>query len=322
MQGLFAVYRKELADHFSSYRFVILFALIAMVAFITSYMAGVNLKENLEGIAKPKFVFLMLFNTTGALFSMVQFVAFFGPLIGLVLGFDAINRERAHGTLIKIVSQPIYRDAVINGKFLAGATTITIMLVAIVLVISGFGLLLLGVVPGLEEIWRLFFYVIISIFYISFWLGISILFSIFFRNIATSALASVALWIFLSFFVSLGASVLADSIAPVDTKGGTQEAQMDMTIRNAEIKEKVSLFSPMTLYTHASATIIDPMRNTTRALVLMGPMEQLSASRFQNPLPLGQSLFVVYPYFAALIAISLVCFVISYLVFMLQEVRT
>ena len=321
MQGLFAVYKKELADHFSSYRFVILFALIAMVAFITSYMAGVSLKENLEGIAKPKFVFLMLFNTTGALFSMVQFVAFFGPLIGLVLGFDAINRERAHGTLIKIVSQPIYRDAVINGKFLAGATTIAIMLVAIVLVISGFGLRLLGVVPGVEEIWRLIFYVIISIFYISFWLGISILFSIFFRNIATSALASVALWIFLSFFVSLGASVLADNIAPVDKMGG-KEAQVETTIKNAQIKERVSLFSPMTLYTYASATIIDPMRNTTRALVLMGPMEQLSASRFQNPLPLGQSLFVIYPYFAALIAISLICFVISYLVFMLQEIRT
>ena len=109
MGGLLAIYRKELADHFSSYRFIILFALIAMVSFITSYMAGISLRDSLEGIAKPKFIFLMLFNTTGAMFSMVQFVAFFGPLIGLVLGFDAINRERADGTLIKVVSQPIYR---------------------------------------------------------------------------------------------------------------------------------------------------------------------------------------------------------------------
>ena len=72
MQGVSAVYRKELSDQFSSYRFVILFALIAMVSFIMSYMAGVNLKESLEGVARPKFVFLMLFNTTGALFSMVE----------------------------------------------------------------------------------------------------------------------------------------------------------------------------------------------------------------------------------------------------------
>jgi len=98
---------------------VILFALIAMVSFITSYMAGINLKEDLAGVAKPKFVFLMLFNTTGALFSMVQFVAFFGPLIGIVLGFDAINRERSDGKLLSLTTplppdldlrEPIYLD--------------------------------------------------------------------------------------------------------------------------------------------------------------------------------------------------------------------
>jgi ABC-2 type transport system permease protein len=319
MKGISAVYRKELSDHLSSYRFVILFALIAMVSFITSYMAGINLKEGLEGVAKPKFVFLMLFNTTGALFSMVQFVAFFGPLIGIVLGFDAINRERGDGTLIKIVSQPIYRDSVINGKFLAGVTTISVMLVSIVLVISGLGLMLLGVVPGLEEVWRLLIYVIISIFYISFWLGLSILFSIFFRSIATSALAAVALWIFLSFFVSLGASVLADMVAPVDAQGSERA---EAVLRNIRLKQFISLFSPMSLYTNASATIIDPMRKTTEALVLMGPMEKLSAGRFQNPLPMGQSILVVYPYIVILIALTLVCFAISYLVFMIQEIRT
>ena len=261
----------------------------------------------------------MLFNRTGALFSMVQFVAFFGPLIGLVLGFDAINRERADGTLIKVISQPIYRDAVINGKFLAGLTTITILLVSIVLAISGFGLMLLGIVPGIEEILRLVVYLIISIFYISFWLGVSILFSILFRSIATSALAAVALWIFLSFFVSLGASVVADTVAPVDR---TRDSRQDMFVKNARVKETVSLISPMVLYSNAAGIIVDPMRKAASALVLMGPMEQLSASRFQNPLPLGQSVFVVYPHLVALVAITLICFAISYLVFMLQEVRT
>ncbi|UCB50282.1 MAG: ABC transporter permease [Deltaproteobacteria bacterium] len=318
MQGLGAIYRKELADHLSSYRFVILFALIAMVSFITSYMAGITLRESLEGVAKPKFVFLMLFNSPGALFSMVQFVAFFGPLIGLVMGFDAINRERAHGTLIKVVSQPIYRDAVINGKFLAGLTNITIMLVSIVLVISGFGLMLLGIVPGIEEILRLIVYLVISIFYISFWLCISILFSIAFRSIATSALASVALWIFLSFFVGLGASVLADTVAPVDNR---KEAGPELLLQNARIKEAVSLFSPMVLYSDSTAIIVDPTRKTTR-FYLMGFFEQISASRFQNPLTLGQSIVVVYPHMVALLAITLICFAVSYLVFMLQEVRT
>jgi ABC-2 type transport system permease protein len=312
-----AVFRKELSDHFSSYRFVLLFALIAMVSFITSYMAAIHLREALEGVAKPQFVFLMLFNVPGALFSMVQFVAFFGPLIGIILGFDAISRERGQGTLVKVLSQPIYRDSVINGKFLAGASTITIMVVSIVLVISGLGLILLGIVPGLEEIWRLIVYVVISVFYICFWLGLSILFSVLFRGIATSALASVALWIFLSFFVSLGASVIADTMAPK-----REDTSMEMQLRNARIREIVTIFSPMELYSSASGTIIDPMRKTTKTMIALGQMEEISVSRFQNPLSLGQSLLVVYPHVVALIAISLICFAISYTVFMVQEVRT
>jgi len=319
MQGLYAVFRKELSDHFTSYRFVILFALIAMVSIITSYMAGLHLRESLEGIAKPKFVFLMLFNTPGALFSMVQFVAFFGPLIGVVLGFDAVNRERANGTLIKLASQPIYRDAVINGKFLAGVVTISLMLLSIVLVISGFGLTLIGVVPGLEEIWRLIVFLIISIFYLSFWLGLAILFSISFKSIATSALASVALWIFLSFFISLGADVVANAVVPT---GSQDEAQTEAIVKNAQVKEVVSLFSPMVLYSEATSTIIDPMRKTTHSIILMGPMERLSVSRFQNPLPLDQSLIVVSPHVIALVAMTLICFAISYILFMLQEIRT
>jgi len=319
MQGLYAVFAKELQDQLSSYRFVILFALIAMVSFITSYMAAVHMRENLEALADTRFPFLLLFSTPGVMFSMVQFVAFFGPLIGVVSGFDAINRERAQGTLIKIISQPVYRDAVINGKFLAGVTTIAIMLTAILLVISGFGLALVGVVPGIEEIWRLFIYLIISIFYIAFWLGISILFSILFKSIATSALASVALWIFLSFFISLGAEVLANTLAPIDRQN---EPSPELVLKHARIKEMVSLSSPMVLYSDATATIIDPMRKTTRSIVLMGPMEELLSARFQNPLPLGQSILVVLPHMIALIAITCICFAVSYSVFITQEVRT
>jgi ABC-2 type transport system permease protein len=317
IHGLLTVSKKELADNFASYRFVILFALIAMVSLISTYMTGVSLREELEGIAKPKLVFLMLFTSTGTWFSLAQFVAFFGPLIGLVLGFDSINREKSTGTMSKLVSQPIFRDSIINGKFLAGVTTITIMLVSIVLVISGLGLRVLGVVPGIEEVWRIIIYLLISIIYVSFWLGISMLFSIVFRSIATSALASIALWIFFSFFISLGASALASAVAPIPSSGADPET----VVRHARIQEGVRLFSPMELYRDATATVIDPMRKTTRS-VLMGPMERMLSARFQNPLPLTQSILVVWPYITSLVAITLVCFGFSYAIFMRQEIRS
>jgi len=75
----------------------------------------------------------------------------------------------------------------------------------------------------------------------------------------------------------------------------------------------------MTLYGDATSTILDPLRKTPRSFVLMGPLERFSLSRFQNPLPLGQS---AAPFLISLIAITLVCFGICYAVFMRQEIRS
>ena len=317
MHGLRAIFKKELSDHFSSYRFMILFALITMVSLIIAYMVGLNIREELASVAKPKYVFLMLFTSRGALFSLVQFIAFFGPLIGLILGFDMINRERNEGTLSRLLSQPVYRDSVINGKFLAGVVTISIMMVSIVLLITGLGLRMAGVVPGFDEAWRIVVYLVISIIYISFWLGVAILFSIVFRGIATSALAALAVWIFFSFFVSLGATVIADALVP-EAGASNPEA----IIQHAKIQKAFSLVSPMQLYTDATGTIIDPTRKTTRTVVLMGPLEKLSQARFSGPLTLGLSIFVVMPYILLLIAITAICFAISYTIFMRQEIRS
>jgi ABC-2 type transport system permease protein len=318
VQGIKTIIKKELADHFSSYRFSIIFALVAMLSLITAYMVGLNIREELAGIAKPQFIFLMLFTSSGALFSLVQFVAFFGPLVGLVLGFDTINRERSQGTLSKLLSQPIYRDVVINGKFLAGVVMISVMMVSIVMVITGLGLIVLGIIPGLEEIWRIMIYLVISIIYISFWLGVSILFSILFRSTATSALAALAVWIFFSFFISLGANVLANAL---DAEPAGDDPQVVM--RRANIVKAFILTSPMELYREATATIIDPTRKSTpRSMVTVGPLETLSMSRFAGPLPLIQSFLIVAPYIITLIAITVVCFAISYIVFMRQEIRS
>ena len=317
MSSITVIIKKELADHFSSYRFTIIFALIAMVSLITAYMVGLHIRQELEGVAKPRFIFLMLFTAPGALFSLVQFVAFFGPLVGLILGFDTINRERNQGTLSKLLSQPIYRDTVINGKFLAGVAMIAVMMVSIVLVITGLGLFVMGIVPGVEEIGRIGIYLIISIIYISFWLGAAILFSIIFRSTATSALASLAVWIFFSFFVTMGANVLANALA-----GDASQQNPDAVVQQAKIVKAFQLVSPMELYTDATATIIDPMRKSTRSFIAVGPMENISMSRFSGPLPLIQSILIVIPYIISLVAITIICFAVSYTVFMRQEIRS
>ena len=194
MSALFAVFQKELSDHFSSWRFIILFVIVFAISVLAIYIDAQYIRQS---VSATQFVFLQLYTTSGqALPLFIFFIAFFMPIVGITLGFDAINSERSSGTLSRILSQPIYRDAVINGKFLAGVATMTVMLTSIVLLMAGLGLRMIGVPPSSEEAIRLLVFLIMSIVYGAFWLGLSILFSIFFRRVATSALASIALWMF------------------------------------------------------------------------------------------------------------------------------
>ena len=162
-------------------------------------------------------------------------------------------------------------------------------------------------------------YLVVSIIYIGFWLALSILCSVLFRGMATSALATIALWIFFAFFMALGARLAADVIAPLPS-GASMNAEA--VLRNDQVRSMVSMVSPITLYSEATGIVLDPLRKTTRSLVLMGPMEQLSISRFQSPLPLIQSALIVAPHLVSLLAITVVCFGICYACFMRQEVRS
>ena len=230
--------------------------------------------------------------------------------MGLALGFDAINGEYGRGTLSRVLAQPIYRDSVINGKFAAGVLTIAVMLLSISLLLGGLGLRLIGIPPTGDEIMRLLFWLFIAVVYVAFWMAVSILFSILFRQTATSALAAIALWIFFTFFMGMIAGTIADAVTPANQ----QDPQT--VLDNAYLQMGLARLSPATLYGETTETILTPSVRT------LGPvMMSEVVGMVPGPLPLDQSLMVVWPQFVGLITLTLVCFAISYTRFMRQEIR-
>ena len=289
------IFRKEMADYFTSIRIVILFLLVfgASAAGLFASFQGIRAVG-----ADTGFVFLKLFTTSGsAIPSLTTFIALFVPIIGIALGFDAINSERSSGTLSRILSQPIYRDNVINAKFLAGIATLFIMLFATMLIVAGYGLRMIGVPPNSEEIIRIFLYLILTVIYGAFWMGLAILFSVLFRKIATSLLSSIGLWLFFGFFwVSL--------IVPAIAK--TTEASL-----------LLQRISPHTLFGEATTVLLLPI---WRGAGLLTAGEELQYMLL-NPLSLGQSMLIVWPHIIGLIGITAICFAASYVLFMRQEIR-
>ena len=229
-----------------------------------------------------------------------------------MLGFDAINSERSNGTLNRLIAQPIYRDSVIIGKFLAGAALISIMVISTGVLIGAVGFLKIGILPSGEELVRVVVYLLYTIVYICFWLAISMLFSVVCRHSATSALASIALWIFFAIFMSLLASIIANGLYPVDNDYNA----LYNSLNNYNCELYLNRVSPYYLYSEAVSTILNPGVRAVNAVTV----SQLVGA-IDGYLPLGQSLLLVWPHLVGLLALTLAAFAISYVKFMRQEIR-
>ena len=323
MRGALTVYRKELADYFSSKIFIILLAVIYIIGLGFVYIAIQNIKaaptstdQNLLiKVFIDEFIYLKLFTVGQILnFNFVSFLGIFLPLIGILFGFDAINSERNSGNLSRLLAQPIYRDSLINGKFLAGITTIAIMISSIVFIIIGIGIRSIGVPPTAEEILRIFVFIIVCIIYGTFWMSLSMLFSVIMKNTASSILTAIPIWILLVFFWGMIAKAIADAVFPTgDTATNAQ------IISNSTLWLNIQRISPQFLFLEAALILINP----TLQHVLLRPVTSAALNKMLfNPLSMSQSFVQVWPQLLTIIALAFICFALSYIIFMKQEIRS
>lgn len=310
MSGFTALYRKELTDHFSGVRVFLIFCLMFIVTAMSLNGAIGNLSD---AIADSKeYVFLKLFTTSGdSIYSFTTFLGFFGPIIGIALGFDAVNNEKSQGTLIRIASQPIYRDVIINAKFLAGCTVIFILTFVLGGFETGVGIIKTGLRPGPEEFGRIFIYLLFSAVYCCVWLAMSVFFSVICKHAATAAISGISIWLFLTMFMSLAAQGIANAIYPL-TGWGAYYNQY----KNYSLQIGLNRISPYYLYSEAVSIIMDP---SSRSVGLV--TESQYSGAVVSYLSIGQSVLLIWPHLVAMFAIAVVLFAIAYICFMKQEIR-
>lgn len=304
--------RKEISDQVRSWRFLVLLFLILLTCFGSLYTSVTNLDNALkQDNAEKGFLFLKLFTVSdGTLPPFHVFIGFLGPLLGIALGFDAVNSEQNRGTLSRILSQPIHRDYVINSKFVSALIVISVLFFSLGFMVMGLGLIIIGIPPSASEFLRIIFFLCISICYTAFWLNLSILFSIRFKQAATSALTAIAVWLFFTIFYQIIINVAARLFIP----------QHPVTPQEAigwqEFFMNLLRLAPSQLFSDASITLLLP---SVRSL---GPltMEQMYGA-LPSPLPLGQSLLLVWPQLTGLTAATAACFAVSYYLFMRKEIR-
>jgi ABC-2 type transport system permease protein len=173
------------------------------------------------------------------------------------------------------------------------------------------GLVRLGVPPGGEEVARSLWFLLVTLCYGGVWLALALLCSIVFRQPATAALALIAVWLFFTVFWGMIAGVLAQTLRPVQA-GLPQEV-----LAQAQLELLLTRLSPNTLFAEAILAILNP---NTRVLGIVLPI-QLFGAIMGTPLPLGQSLILIWPHITGLIAAAILLFALGYVLFQRQEIR-
>jgi len=174
--------------------------------------------------------------------SFIALLGFLIPLVAIAIGFDAINGEFSRRTLSRVLAQPIYRDALLLGKFLAGLLALAIGLLSLWLLTIGLGLLLLGLPPNTEEMIRMLGFLVATIAYGGVWLAVALLFSVVFRAPATAALAALGVWLLFALFWSVVTPLVATLIA------GPPEGTFGPNLAYLQTSQTLDRISPNTLY--------------------------------------------------------------------------
>jgi ABC-2 type transport system permease protein len=309
LHGFGVVALKEIADHFSSILVVVLVVLVTATAIVVVSLGITPIKES---TAEDPFLFLKLFTRSSPL-PLVALLSFLlVPLIAIGLGFDSVNGEHNRRTLSRILSQPIYRDALLFGKFAAGLFTLAVTFIVLWLLVLGLGLLGLGIPPNPEEMARALVLLVVTIAYGAFWFALALLFSIVFRSAATAAVVSLGVWLFATILWPLFAPPLANAVTNASDILGVLDTQ-----------QAFARLSPGVLYNEIVAIVLDPsVRSTQQSMLASLGLALIERGAIPGaPISLLQSVLIVWPQIVALVAGSILLFVIGYIVFQRQEVR-
>jgi ABC-2 type transport system permease protein len=137
------------------------------------------------------------------------------------------------------------------------------------------------------------------------------LFSVHFNSPATAALGSLAVWLLFAVFWSILTPIVADIVA------GPPGDVMFPNFENIELSLTLARLSPNTLFSETTLAILYP---NTRAL---GPVlfNQVQGALLGAPLPVGQSLLLIWPQLTGLVSATIILFTATYILFQRQEIR-
>jgi ABC-2 type transport system permease protein len=298
-----------------------------------------GLRDQLNALTNPPMPSVLeVFN------SMVIFFTFLGMILGVAMGFDQISREKDEGSLKFLVSSPIYRDAIINGKTIGAITTLAVALAAAFLLAIAI-VMVRGVVPGLDDMLRIAAFFVAALLYCTVFFAIAMMMSAITKSTSLSVIFTVGLVVLLIVF-SILALIVSGFIAQAIIgpapqmdffmNNSTGSMNVSSIMSNSEYMNYTNKLVAMEFQISDTITTVSPvndfggfmglgMGGIGNAILSKTPVQSLSLTMTMMPstkqISLLDSLASVWVKILVLVVYLVVAFAISYVAFMRMDIR-
>lgn len=285
INNVFTIAQKEFADNVRSPRFAILMSIFLIISFAYTY--------------KLKF--------GSSFIDAVQIIAIFTPVIGIALGFDAVVKERKSNSLNVLLTHPVFRDNIITGKILGAMITLALVVFLAISVIIGTSLITSGELVNFSELSRLFIFGIITFLYLLVFLSIGIFTSVILKSEIDSLTCGIIAW--LNLCVVFGATVMI--IATVVT--GQSLFDMPENQQFIELTYNLQKLSPIHHYAEATTGLSDlSLDSLINQETIQGVLD--------TGYTLGEWAVEFWENVVVLIVISMILIILSYIIFLRQDI--
>jgi ABC-2 type transport system permease protein len=206
---LIVVAKKEFADQITSKRFIAIFAIMLLFSSISFYQGVDEYMKHYQQFVTgniPRPSVIQIFGFFGSAGVMT-----FGAILGLVMGFDLITREKETGSLKTLLSHPVFRDEIINGKAL-GAFAALCLVVALTLIIALGILIAKGFIPSIDDLIAIIKFGLVTLAYLFTFFSIALFASTIAKNSSTSLLVAFGIFILLSAVIPILGNLVAQAV--------------------------------------------------------------------------------------------------------------
>ncbi|RLE59982.1 MAG: hypothetical protein DRJ35_04485 [Thermoprotei archaeon] len=235
MNRIWIIAEREFADSIRSKRFIVVVGI-----FILMFMLNLSMLSFASQVSELSLEDLFLQTS-------ISNLTFIASLLGIALGFSAISGEREKGTLLLILSRPVSRDQVLNGKTLGALAVIALSLFSSYFILIGLGMAGFNLAIDLDKVVRgalvLIFILLYSlVFYLA-----SMFFSVISRRSSRSMVLALVFWIIMIIILPLIAFIVGTALAgPMPIGEENIEAQMEYWQKVSQIQASILSFTPDT----------------------------------------------------------------------------